>query len=84
MYGGRGYSDWQMPSVNVTTETSVLSDFWCVCFTTDEYSTTNYDQIYLPDYVSAQMNEWLHDLTLNAVFEDYVSAKCQVCYTLSH
>lgn len=30
MYGGQGYSDWQTPSVNVTTETSVLSDFWCV------------------------------------------------------
>lgn len=30
MYGGQGYSDWQTPSVNVTTETSVLSDFWWV------------------------------------------------------
>lgn len=33
MYGGQGYSDWQTPSVNVTTETSVLSDFWCVVST---------------------------------------------------
>lgn len=30
MYGGQGYSDWQTPSVNITTETSVLSDFWWV------------------------------------------------------
>lgn len=30
MYGGQGFSDWQTPSVNVTRETSVLSDFWCV------------------------------------------------------
>ncbi|CBN78621.1 conserved unknown protein [Ectocarpus siliculosus] len=28
MYGGQGYSDWQTPSVNITTATSVLSDFW--------------------------------------------------------
>lgn len=30
LYGGEGYSDWKLPAMDVTMETSVLSDFWCV------------------------------------------------------